>query len=296
MAARGQIAPRRASHLRRSGDGLLAALVLLVSCQAVPPLAAQVPAPLARDRAEFADWLATAPLSPYAILALQPIGEGISVGYEPADIPLPIRSRGMARETPGGVSLIGDSLRLALPRGRPVRLDRFTLLATGASGRSVLAVYAAARGARAPEYFPYAASLVLTARLQPPERRGTFRTLGLDGAETEAIEAGFVPVTIGGTPTRLRVYRLGTEDRDEPELAIFFRDRTNGRETYPAGRFVVLEPLPGGEYRLDFNRARNPFCAYSSVYPCPAPWPGNQIGTTIPAGEKYPHAALEPTH
>ena len=54
---------------------------------------------------------------------------------------------------------------------------------------------------------------------------------------------------------------------------------TNGAGTYPAGRFVSLVPAGGGRYRLDFNRARNPFCAYSSAYACPAPWHGN----TLPA-------------
>ena len=73
-------------------------------------------------------------------------------------------------------------------------------------------------------------------------------------------------------------------------LIVFFRDATNGKGTYPAGRFVPLLPEGNGRYRLDFNRARNPFCAYSSVYPCPAPWPGNLIPAPIEAGERY-HAA-----
>ena len=57
--------------------------------------------------------------------------------------------------------------------------------------------------------------------------------------------------------------------------------------TYPAGRFVALTPAGGGRYRLDFNRARNPFCAYSSAYACPAPWRGNALPARIAAGEQY---------
>ncbi len=45
--------------------------------------------------------------------------------------------------------------------------------------------------------------------------------------------------------------------------------------------------LPDGRYRLDFNRSRNPFCAYSTAYPCPVPWPGNRIPARIEAGERY---------
>jgi uncharacterized protein (DUF1684 family) len=50
---------------------------------------------------------------------------------------------------------------------------------------------------------------------------------------------------------------------------------------------VELEPEGSDRYRLDFNRARNPFCAYSGVYPCPAPWSGNAIEDSITAGERY---------
>ena len=85
----------------------------------------------------------------------------------------------------------------------------------------------------------------------------------------------------------LRVRRFPGASDDEAELEIYFRDGTSGQGSYPAGRFVSLDPIGGGRYRLDFNRARNPFCAYSSVYPCPAPWPGNTIAGRIEAGERY---------
>ncbi len=275
--------------------GSIAGVLLLLSATAAP-LAGQLPAALVRERAEFARWLATAPLSPYAILALQPVGNGISIGAAPSDIPLPIPTSSTVREELGIVTLTDRSSRRVLPRGRPVRVERFTLIASGAPGRAVVAAYGDPIHPRAPTYFPYVSSLVLAARMEPPERRGTFRTLGLDGAETEASETGFVEIRIGESSARLRVYRLGPVDDEESELAIFFRDATNGRGSYPAGRFVVLEPMSSGEFRLDFNRARSPFCAYSSVYPCPAPWPGNQIPAAVPAGERYRHEGLERPH
>jgi uncharacterized protein (DUF1684 family) len=80
---------------------------------------------------------------------------------------------------------------------------------------------------------------------------------------------------------------------EESELEIFFRDETNGKGTYPAGRFVSLTPLADGQYRLDLNRARNPFCAYNSVYPCPAPWRGNTISAAVRAGERYVGGGLD---
>ena len=149
------------------------------------------------------------------------------------------------------------------------------------------ASFGTVRGATPPQFFAYAPSVRFAVRLEPPERRGRFRVLGLDGAETEANEAGMVSVTMAGATTRLRVYRLGAADDDEAPLFIYFRDATNARETYPAGRFVELLPSADGGYELDFNRARNPYCAYSSVFPCPAPWPGNRLAAAVTAGEQY---------
>ena len=104
--------------------------------------------------------------------------------------------------------------------------------------------------------------------------------------EVEATEAGTVRVPLGGITTSLRVRRI-PGDADESDLEIYFRDATSGRGSYPAGRFVSLTPLPDGRYRLDLNRARNPFCAYSSVYACPVPWPGNSLPGEARAGERY---------
>jgi len=250
-------------------------------------LTAQTPRDLARERADFASWLETAPLSPYAVIALQPVGRGISIGAEPSDIPLPIAARGIAREEGGVVVLDQGNGRVLLPRGRAVPLDRFRLVTSGGPGRAVVAAFGAVRQYRTPAYYPFAQDLNLTVTLEPPERHGTFRTLGLDGAETDAVEVGFASATLGRSRIRLRVYRVGAADDEEAPLLVFFRDSTNGHGSYPAGRFVELTPHGAAKYRLDFNRARNPFCAYSTVFPCPAPWPGNVIPAMIPAGERY---------
>ena len=251
------------------------------------PLAGQSPPALERERAEFAQWLATAALSPYAAIAVQPVGSGITIGQEPADIPLPITSRGIARPAGGGVVLEEGNRRLTLPRGHPVPLQGFQLIASGSRGHEMVTAYGPVRRFQAPAYFPYAPDLARTVTLEPPERRGTFRTLGLDGTETDAVEAGLIELTIGSAASRLRVYRVGSEDDEEAELLVFFRDSTNGHGSYPAGRFLELVPAGTGTYRLDFNRSRNPFCAYNPAFACPAPWPGNSIAARIAAGETY---------
>lgn len=250
------------------------------------PLSAQG-ADLARERAEYATWLATAPLSPYAAVAVQPIGPGLTLGPADVDIPLAGFARGAVHEFRGSAWLERDGKRLALPRERPVTVGAYRLLVSGPADRSVLAVYGPVRGAKPPAWYPPAAALSFSVTLEPPERREPFRTLGPDGIETDAREAGFVTLSLAGGPARLRVYQVGPPDDMDSELLLYFRDATNGKGSYPAGRFVPLEPQSGNRYRLDLNRARNPFCAYSSIYPCPPPWPGNTLAVPVAAGEKY---------
>ncbi len=272
---------RRNSYSITAFSGLIALIPLTSQ---VSPLTGQ---DLERERKDYAAWLATAPFSPYAAIALQPIGPGITLGPADADIPLTGLSATRVTESRGSLSLDKADQRRPLPRNRAVALGTYQLIATGTAGRTQLAVYGKPRGAKPPEFYPAAPSLNFVAQLEPPEVRGTFHTLGSDGIETEATEAGFLSIRVNGTKARLRVYRMGSPDDDEAELQVFFRDSTNGRGSYPAGRFVTLDPAGTGKYRIDLNRARNPFCAYNTVFPCPPPWPGNTISAPIGAGEKY---------
>jgi hypothetical protein len=265
-----------------------AALIAFVAAAAgTVSLAAQTPPALEQERRDFAAWLAAAPLSPYGVVAQQPVGAGLLLGPDTADIPLAGAPAAWVREQSGAVWLEQGNARRPVPHAGLMAWHGYRLLAGGPRGRAILAVYGPIRHGRSPEYFPYAAGLTFTASLEPPQRRGRFRTLALDGTETEAEEAGFLQLTIAGHPVRLRAYRMGAIEDDEAELQVFFGDETNGKGSYPAGRFVTLEPAGPRRYRLDFNRARNPFCAYSTVFPCPAPWPGNRIPAPIEAGERY---------
>ena len=67
-------------------------------------------------------------------------------------------------------------------------------------------------------------------------------------------------------------------DGQEAELTIYegqhgfflpFVDSLAGKETYPAGRYLEPEVLPGGRFLVDFNVAYNPYCAYNDHWSCP---------------------------
>ena len=272
--------------------GPIRAAALAAACAAAPALPAQIPADLARERAEYAEWLVTAPVSPRRAIAQQPISGGIRLGPDDTDVPLAGVTEHRLLQRGGAVTLEGPEGRRAVPRGVPIGLGAYTLTVDGGAGRAVVTIFRGEQREQPPAYFEYQPSLVFVGRLSPPARRGTVRVLGLDGIEAEAAEAGSVSVPAAGGATRLRVLRVPTSGNEESELEIYFRDDTNGTGSYPAGRFVALVPLTDGRYRLDFNRARNPFCAYSSAYPCPAPWRGNVIPAPIAAGERYTGGGL----
>jgi uncharacterized protein len=89
-------------------------------------------------------------------------------------------------------------------------------------------------------------------------------------------------------------YVDGTECRLEPiveegdkEFFFLFADKTNGSDTYGAGRFLYAEEPKGGTIILDFNKAYNPPCAFTAFATCPLPPTGNHLAVRIEAGEKY---------
>ena len=84
-------------------------------------------------------------------------------------------------------------------------------------------------------------------------------------------------------------------DGQQAELTIFagehgfflpFADSLAGKETYGAGRYLEPEPLGGGKFRVDFNLAYNPYCAYDERWTCPITPPENRVRVPIRAGEK----------
>ncbi|MBW2122513.1 MAG: DUF1684 domain-containing protein [Deltaproteobacteria bacterium] len=95
---------------------------------------------------------------------------------------------------------------------------------------------------------------------------------------------------VGDKECRLQAYKTSPR---EDQLFVPFKDSTSGKETYGAGRYLDLhhdgDRTPDGKWILDFNRAYNPWCAYSEHYACPFVPPENTLEVHIRAGEKnYP--------
>ena len=102
---------------------------------------------------------------------------------------------------------------------------------------------------------------------------------------------GQLTFKIEGKKHRLAVYR-SLAHRNHPiykdYLFVPFKDATSGNKTYGGGRYLDLRMGEFGEDELvlDFNKAYNPYCAFSTGYSCPIPPEENHLSIKIEAGEK----------
>ncbi len=270
------------------------AAVLVLGAVAARGAVSQTRAAVEQERRDFAAWLRTAPLSPRRAVGVFSLGAGLSLGPGNADIPLTGVESARLEERDGRLALRRGSTSAPVARSRALTLGKWQLLAAGPAGRTTVTVFGTElRTGKEPAWFGYDTRAAQTVELVPARAPGTLRVLALDGIEVEATEAGTVSFALAGTQRTLRVLRLPGASEEENELMIYFRDASNGHGSYPAGRFVALIPQSGARYLLDLNRARNPFCAYNTAYPCPAPWSGNALDAPVLAGERYDGGGLE---
>ena len=134
------------------------------------------------------------------------------------------------------------------------------------------------------DYFPVDPQWRIQARWEPFERSRLVpvtTTLGQTGPEPIPGRAVFEHA--GRTYELLPI----DEGRDVP-LFFVISDGTSGKETYGACRFLYVD-WPKEDERtivLDFNRAENPPCAFTTFSTCPLPLKENRLPFAIRAGEK----------
>jgi uncharacterized protein (DUF1684 family) len=77
------------------------------------------------------------------------------------------------------------------------------------------------------------------------------------------------------------------QSAEDGHFFLSFYDETSAITTYGAGRYLEVDFKKGqNQVELDFNKAYNPYCAYTEGYSCPVPPPENNISIPINAGEK----------
>jgi uncharacterized protein (DUF1684 family) len=140
------------------------------------------------------------------------------------------------------------------------------------------------------KYYPIDLDYRVMARLVSEPHPGIFRVQTTTGGHKEYARVGRLEFELSGQRLSLTAFM---PPADEPlhgnRLFVPFRDRTSGKETYGAGRYLDLNKKATDEYVLDFNRAYNPYCAYSPYYSCPLPPGENNLPVEVRAGELMFH-------
>jgi len=121
-------------------------------------------------------------------------------------------------------------------------------------------------------------------RVLVTDTRGWLRPAWLYGEATFTLQGVSLPLVLFVfTP------RPGPNDT----FFIAFTDKTAGKETYPAARYLQPSFVSAGPMILDFNLATNPSCAYNMGFACPLPPRQNRLPIAVRAGEKiYSQAAI----
>ena len=134
------------------------------------------------------------------------------------------------------------------------------------------------------EFYPADVNWRIDAQFEPykpPKPMPIVNVLNMESAESSP---GAIKFTVEG-----KEYRLDAiTEKDEPRFFMIIADKTSGKETYPAGRYLYVDPPDAsGRVVIDFNKAYSPPCAFTKFATCPLPPKQNRLPFAIPAGEKY---------
>ncbi len=138
-------------------------------------------------------------------------------------------------------------------------------------------------------FFPINSAYRVVGRFSPfhpPKKIQIANVLG----QVEELECpGIVRFSLQGKSFQLESF---LESPDADKLFFMFKDETNGKLTYEAGRYLYSDLPAAGKVILDFNQSHNPYCAYTNYSTCQIPPLQNWLKVSIPAGEKKYHQSV----
>jgi hypothetical protein len=132
-------------------------------------------------------------------------------------------------------------------------------------------------------YFPENPALRLEVQIEEFPQKEKIQMQTTTGGVQTYDRLGKFKFTIDGQAAELTIYS------SETGFFLPFADSQAGVETYGAGRYLEPEPIGDGKFRVDFNLAYNPYCAYNEQWTCPVTPRENRLKVPIRAGEKAFH-------
>jgi hypothetical protein len=229
--------------------------------------------------------------------------------FEQSELGLGVEAGQVARTEDPAIVLSGAGDTVRCTRGcgpspvdfestTPVPLDPFVLMVgrqAGSGGRVVVHDPRRVPNASdlADRWFDVAPSLIVAARFEPVADGEVVELSTTRGLNKPMRRAGVLRFELSGQEQTLVAF--ASVGHPDAPLLVPFTDPTNGESSYPVGRYLDVDAADRGVVGLDFNRATNPWCAYSPHYNCPVPPPENRLQAPIEAGERQwgPHSSAD---
>lgn len=141
------------------------------------------------------------------------------------------------------------------------------------------------------DFYPFAGKFIINASVEMLKDQPVFNMITSSGTAKEAQKYVKLSFSYNKKHYVLYGYQL-TKLKESKEYAdhffVPFKDATTGNTTYAAGRYIDLTKtdIKNGRVVLDFNKAYNPYCAFTDGYNCPIPPKENTLKLAVTAGEK----------
>jgi len=140
------------------------------------------------------------------------------------------------------------------------------------------------------EFFPVNDKFKVLAKLIKTPDAPTFNFPTTTSRVAVYKKYGEIVFKIDESEFKLDIYKdVNPSDKYKDNLFLPFLDKTNGKTSYGGGRFIdvlTTDEKANGTIEIDFNKAYNPYCAYSDRYSCPITPQNNYVDIAIEAGVK----------
>lgn len=141
-------------------------------------------------------------------------------------------------------------------------------------------------------FYKFNPKMMATAKVEILKNEPVFKMTTSSGKTKDAQKYAVLRFSLNGKSFKLFVYQLlALKNKAETadDLFVPFTDFTCSNGSYGGGRYLdfKLTDIINGALAIDFNKAYNPYCAFTTGYNCPIPPRENDIPIAIKAGEKY---------
>ena len=139
------------------------------------------------------------------------------------------------------------------------------------------------------EFYPINEKFIVNAKFVRTPNEKPFLMPTTTARTPEYVKYGEAHFALDGKDFILNLFK-NIQPIEEPGyedyLFLPFTDLTSGDGSYGGGRYLDMRIPDGDSLVIDFNKAYNPYCAYSSRFSCPIPPKENDLLIRIEAGVK----------